>query len=116
VTRLAVAGVVSIVVFATVGQLSHEGGVSIGGYAADVLPFLGCWLAVAWWTRRFVPTWLLGVSGGVLIRAVVLGHYRWSELSFLAVALVFIGAVSACGTFAPVPTRWSDHFTGRVRT
>jgi hypothetical protein len=28
------------------------------------------------------------------VRAVVLSHYRWSELSFLVVALVFIGAVS----------------------
>ena len=92
--RLALAGAVAIVVFATIGQLSHDGGVSAGGYAADVLPVLGCWLAAAWWTRRFLPTWLLGVTGGVLLRMVVLGHYRWSELSFLVVSLVFVGAVA----------------------
>ena len=87
-------GVVAIVVFATIGQLSHHGGVSPGGYAADTLPFLGAWLALAWRTRRFVPTWLVGVTAGVAVRAVILGHYRWSELSFLVVALVFVGAVA----------------------
>jgi len=82
------------VLFATIGQLSHHGGVSAGGYAADTLPFLGAWLVFAYATRRFVPTWVGGVVVGVAIRAVVLSHYRWSELSFLVVALVFIGAVS----------------------
>jgi hypothetical protein len=70
--RLALAGVVAILVFATIGQLSHHGGVSLGGYAADTLPFLFGWL----------------------LRAVVLSHYRWSELSFWVVALVFVGALS----------------------
>ena len=112
-TRLALAGAVAIVVFATIGQLSHEGGVSAGGYAADVVPLLGCWLAAAWWTRRFVPTWLLGVVGGVAIRMVVLGHYRWRELSFLAVALGFVGALAACGYFVTLPSRRLAR--GRVR-
>jgi hypothetical protein len=109
VTRLALAGTVAIVVFATVGQLSHEDGVSAGGYLADVLPLLGCWLAVAWWTRSFVPTWLAGVTGGIGIRMVVLGHYRWSELLFLAVALAFVGAVAfACCRLAGIPVRISS--------
>jgi DUF3054 family protein len=94
VTRLVLGGAVAIVAFATIGQLSHDGGVSIGGYAADVLPLLGCWAVAARLTRRFVPTWLVGVTVGVLIRMVVLGHYRWSELSFLLVSLVFVGAVA----------------------
>ena len=111
-TRLALAGAAAVLVFATIGQLSHEGGVSAGGYAADVLPLLACWLAAAWRTRRFVPTWLLGVTGGVAIRMVVLGHYRWSELSFLAVALAFVGALAACGYFVTLPSRRLA--TGRV--
>jgi hypothetical protein len=41
-----------------------------------------------------VPTWLAGVTAGVAIRALILGHDRWSELSFLCVALAFVGAVS----------------------
>jgi hypothetical protein len=97
VTRLVLAGAVAILVFASIGQLSHDGGVSVGGYAADVLPVLACWVAVAWATRRFLPTWLVGVTVGVLIRMVVLGHYRWSELSFLVVSLVFIGGVAFVG-------------------
>lgn len=97
-TRLAWAGVVAIVVFATIGQLSHHGRVTVGGYAADSLPFVGCWLPVAWWTKRFVPTWLLGVTAGVAIRAVVLSHYRWNELAFYLVSLVFIGAVAGLVT------------------
>ncbi len=92
--RLALSGVVAIVLFATIGQLSHHGGVSVGGYAADTLPFLAGWLFFAWRSRRFLPTWLGGVTWGVVVRAVVLSHYRWSELSFLAVALVFVGAVA----------------------
>jgi hypothetical protein len=92
--RLALAGVVAILVFATIGQFSHHGGVSVAGYAEDTLPFLVGWLLFTWRSGRFVPTWLLGVTWGVVVRAVVLSHYRWSELSFLVVALVFIGAVS----------------------
>ena len=45
-------------------------------------------------TGRFVPTWLGGITVGVVIRMVVLGHYRWNELAFLAVALVFNGLVA----------------------
>jgi hypothetical protein len=40
-----------------------------------------------------VPTWLGGVTLGVAIRMVALGHYRWNELAFLAVALGFVGSV-----------------------
>jgi hypothetical protein len=94
VTRLAWSGVVAILLFATIGRLSHHGGVTAGGYAADALPLLCCWLAAAWRTRRFVPTWLLGVTAGVAIRMVVLSHYRWNELAFLAVGLAFVGAVA----------------------
>ena len=80
--------------FATIGQLSHHGGVTLGGYAADSLPVLAAWLLFAWRTRRFVPTWLIGVTLGVVIRMAILGHYRWSELAFWLVSLVFIGAVA----------------------
>lgn len=90
-TRLVPAGLVAVLLFATIGQLSHDGGVSVGGYAADTLPFLGCWLAAAYRTRRFVPTWLCAAVGGVAIRTVVLSHYRWDELSFFVVTLLFLG-------------------------
>jgi hypothetical protein len=94
VIRLAAAGAFAILVFATIGQLSHHGGVSASGYAADVVPLLVCWLAAAWWTRRFVPTWLVGVSAGVVARMVILGHERWNELAFWLVSLVTIGGLA----------------------
>ena len=93
-TRLALAGTIAILLFATIGQLSHDHHVSAAGYAADALPLLAGWIALARLTRRFVPTWLGGVTLGVAIRMVALGHYRWNELAFLAVALAFIGAVA----------------------
>jgi len=84
-----------ILLFVTIGQLSHRGGVSVAGYAEDALPFVGAWLlAFRLFAGRFVPTWLVGVTLGVAIRAVALSHYRWSELSFWLVALAFIGAVA----------------------
>jgi len=85
----------AIVVFATIGQLSHHGHVSATGYAEDALPFLVCWFAAFWaFGGRFVPTWLAGVTAGVALRAVILSHYRWNELAFWLVALAFIGVVA----------------------
>lgn len=85
-------------VFATVGLLSHHGGVSATGYARDLLPLLGAWLAVAavlgtYRHRsplRLLCTWAVGVPLGWLVRALVLGRtLNGKEASFLAVALVF---------------------------
>ena len=53
-SRLAIAGVVAILLFATIGQLSHHHHVSVGGYAADALPLLGAWLVLALATGRFL--------------------------------------------------------------
>jgi hypothetical protein len=55
---------------------------------------LVAWFAVAFATRSFVPTWLLGVTLGVVARMIALGHYRWDQLTFLGVALVFVGLVA----------------------
>jgi hypothetical protein len=93
-SKLALAGAIAIVLFATIGQLSHDHHVSLAGYAANTLPLLAGWLAVARVTGRFVPTWLGGITIGVVIRMVVLGHYRWNELAFLAVAIGFNGLVA----------------------
>jgi hypothetical protein len=80
--------------FATIGQLSHDHHVSMGGYAADALPLLVGWFAVAYATRRVLPTWLLGVTLGVAARMIALGHYHWNELVFLLVALIFVGLIA----------------------
>jgi hypothetical protein len=56
------------------------------------LPLLAGWLAATVAFRgRFVRTWLGGVSAGVLLRAAILGHWYAKELTFLLVALIFVG-------------------------
>jgi len=53
------------------------------------------WLAAtAFFRGRFVRTWFLGVSGGVLLRAAILGHWYAKELAFWVVALIFVGVFS----------------------
>ena len=103
--QLALAGLFAVVAFATVGQFAHNGGVDLGDYAAVILPFGLAWLAVCRLTERFLPTWLVGVSAGVAIRMVILGHERWSELSFLAVSLIVIGALSFVLLWLMVPVK-----------
>jgi len=72
--------------------------VSLTGYAEDALPFLVAWFAAyRVFDGRFVPTWLVGVTLGVLLRAAVLSHWRASELAFWLVSLAFIGAVAGAG-------------------
>jgi len=98
-SRLAAAAdAAAIVLFAIVGLLSHHGGVSARGLARDALPLLGGWLAVALLVRlytrpsprRLAATWLLGITGGVAVRAAILQHtHAGKEAAFLAVALSF---------------------------
>jgi hypothetical protein len=94
----AAADAAALVVFAVVGLLSHRGGVSGHGLARDALPLLGGWFVAAallrLYTRpspaRLAGTWLAGVTGGVIVRALVLGHTDTArEAAFLAVSLAF---------------------------
>ena len=72
--------------------MSHHGHLSATGYARDALTLLAGWLAAtALFNGRFGPTWLVGVTAGVLLRAAILGHWYAKELAFLVVALVFVG-------------------------
>lgn len=102
--RLAVSDSVAILIFVTIGLISHHGGISARGYARDALPFLCAWYAAAlafhaydrpgaW---RIVATWAVGVPLGVLLRALVLGRtLNGKEAAFLAVSLVTIGLLVA---------------------
>jgi hypothetical protein len=100
----------AIVVFATIGQLSHHGEVSATGYAEDALPLLATWFAADYVVGgRFVPTWLAGVTAGILVRAAILGHWYAKELAFWLVALATIGALAAAGRLLLV-------LSGRLRS
>jgi hypothetical protein len=96
---LAITDAVAILVFATVGLISHHKGLSPRGYARDALPILAGWFGAAIVFRtyrthrqsRVLATWLVGVTAGVLARALILGHsLNGKEATFLAVALVFV--------------------------
>jgi hypothetical protein len=92
----------AILLFVTIGLLSHHGGLSARGYARDALPFLGCWFAAALLFRlysrpgsgRLALTWAVGVPAAVLVRALVLDRpLGGKEAAFLAVSLVTIGVL-----------------------
>jgi hypothetical protein len=92
--RFAAADAAAILLFTTVGLLSH--GFELVGYARDALPLLACWFAVALavglyrrpsWTR-FAVCWAVALPLGWLLRALVLGReIDAGELSFLGVTL-----------------------------
>jgi hypothetical protein len=104
--RTAIADALAILVFVTIGLISHHGDLTLRGYARDALPFLGCWFAAAllfrlysrpgWW--RLLGTWAVGVPAAVLVRALVLGrHLGSTEAAFLVVSLVTVGVLVVAG-------------------
>ena len=91
------ADVVALLVFVTIGLFNHHGGVSAGDYARDALPLVGCWLLAGGAfdlykrprVRALLATWLVGVTAGVLLRALLRWHIDGGDAAFLAVALCF---------------------------
>ena len=85
------------VLFVTIGLFNHHGGVSAGDYARDALPLVGCWLLAGGAfdlykrprVRALLATWLVGVTAGVLLRALLRWHIDGGDAAFLAVALCF---------------------------
>jgi Protein of unknown function (DUF3054) len=106
-----VADVVALLVFVVVGLLNHHGGISLWDFARDAVPFVGCWLlaggAFDLYKRprvgALIGTWLVGVTGGVLLRAVAHWHIEGDDAVFLAVglcfALVFVLAARVVASF-----------------
>jgi DUF3054 family protein len=105
---LPVADALGILVFATVGLLSHDHALSLSGYARDALPLLAGWFAAASAfgayrtpsARTLLLTWIVGVPLGWLIRALVLGRdFDGGQVVFLGIALAFtLFFVVACRT------------------
>lgn len=82
--RTAIADAIALAVFVVIGVLTH--GSSVTALVRDLLIFLGCWFAAALALRRLLPTWLVGVTAAVLIRAAFVGHFA---ADFYGIALAF---------------------------
>lgn len=100
--RPALGDAAAILVFVTIGLVSHHDAVSASGYARDLLPFLGCWFAAALVFRlysapgrwRLAATWAVGVPAAVVVRALILGRdLDGDQAAFLVVSLVTIGVL-----------------------
>ena len=91
------ADVVALLAFVTIGLFNHHGGVSAADYARDAVPIVGCWLLAGGAfdlykrprVRALLATWLVGVTAGVLLRALLRWHIDGGDAVFLAVALCF---------------------------
>jgi len=102
--KLAVGDVIAVSLFAPIGLLSHDEGITLAGLARNVLPvaigFIAAALVVGTWRRpgwkTLVAAWLLGITAGVLVRAAILDHgYGKTTFTFLAVTLVVTGLLLA---------------------
>jgi DUF3054 family protein len=102
---LAAGDAAAIIVFAVLGLLNHDEGITAAGLARNVAPILGVWFAIAPFTgvynhpgfRRMMVTWAIAVPVGVAIRAVALHraadeHQVAFAIVALLVTLVFLSA------------------------
>jgi hypothetical protein len=96
--RPALADGLALVAFVTFGLLSHDHALGAAGYARDALPLLAGWFAAAvlfglyrgGGRRALLATWAVGVTLGVVVRALVLGRAPdGGEAAFLGVTLAF---------------------------
>ena len=92
------ADALGILTFATVGLLSHDHSLSLTGYARDALPVLVGWFVAAFLfglyrnpsTRALLLTWIVGVTGGIVVRGLVLGRDPDGDQAvFLGISLAF---------------------------
>ena len=88
---------VALVLFAVIGVLSHDHRLSFLRLLSDAGPIGGGWFVAAalfgayrrpgW--RTLLPTWLAGVTGGVLVRAGILGRaVDGKQAAFLVTTLI----------------------------
>ena len=102
---LALGDAAAIFLFAVVGLLNHDEGITLSGLARNVLPILGVWFAIAPFTGVYkrpsygtmIVTWAIAVPVGVAIRAVALHraadeHQVAFAIVALIVTLVFLSA------------------------
>ena len=95
---LVVGDCAALVTFALVGLSSHDKGIGLHGLARDALPVVAGWLIAAGlfdlYKRggrlRFLRTWFVGITGGTLVRGLVLHRHVLGVryLTFLLVSLI----------------------------
>lgn len=103
----------AIALFAVIGVLSHDHGLSFLRLLGDAGPIGGGWFVAAalfgayrrpgW--RTLLPTWLAGVTGGVLARAGILGRtLDGRQAAFLVttliITLLLVLGLRLCGRLA----------------
>lgn len=97
--RRAVSDAAAILLFAVIGVLSHDHALTFVHVLRDAGPVGGGWFLAAlllgayrrpgW--RTLLPTWVLGVTGGVLVRAGILGRaIDGHQAAFLVTTLVVV--------------------------
>jgi hypothetical protein len=104
---------VAIALFAVIGVLSHDHGLSFLRFLSDAGPIGGGWFVAAalfgayrrpgW--RTLLPTWLAGVTGGVLVRVGSLGRdLDGKQAAFLVttllITLLLVLGLRLCGRLA----------------
>ncbi len=98
--QVALGDVVAVGLFAPIGLLSHNEGITLPGLARNLLPVAGGFVAAGLlfgtWRRpgvwRLTAAWFVGVAAGVLVRAAILGHgYGRTTFTFMAVTLTITG-------------------------
>jgi DUF3054 family protein len=95
---LVIGDIVALVLFALLGLISHDKGIGGHGLFRDAFPVVIGWLLAAgtfdlyrqpsW--KRFFLTWVVGITGGVLVRGFALHRNVLGAeyLSFVAVTLI----------------------------
>jgi Protein of unknown function (DUF3054) len=100
--RVALVDALGIVGFTLIGMLSHGVGIGGAGLLRDTVPLLGGWTVAALLFRlygrptiaRLAATWAVGITGGVLVRALALGRdLDGRQAAFLVTTLVFCALV-----------------------
>ncbi|WP_427385495.1 DUF3054 domain-containing protein [Janibacter sp. G56] len=97
--RTAALDVIGVAAFAVVGRLSHDEGLTLGGWWHTAWPFLlalglgwvGVRLVASHWPlslRSGVPTWLVTIVGGMALRAAT---DQGTAAPFVVVATVVLG-------------------------
>jgi uncharacterized membrane protein YjjP (DUF1212 family) len=88
---------VALLLFVVIGLSSHDKGITWSGLFRDALPVLAGWFVAAaifqlyarGGIRPFVATWVAGITGGILVRGLVLHRHVLGAryITFLAVTL-----------------------------